>query len=145
MKNYSIPTFEYCSQSDMRSLHGSIVYCGNTPIVQATNGKAGHIFKKDVPSIHAEMNVLYRARNLLKKINNPVLVVVRYNRQGKLVNSYPCNLCIELIKKSSIVKVVYSDEYGHLCECRVRDLKHNHTCHTVRRLNIDNVWRIKSI
>lgn len=145
MKNYAIPTFEYCSQSNMRSLHGSIVYSGNTPIIQATNDTAGCIFKKDVPSIHAEMNVLYRARKILKKVSNPVLVVVRYNRQGDLVNSYPCNLCIELIKKSSIVKVIYSDENGNLCVCKSRDLKHRHTCHTVRRLNIDSVWKITSI
>ena len=145
MKNYPITTFEYCSQSVMRSLHGSIIYSGNTPIVQTTNDSAGYVFKKNIPSVHAEMNALHRARKTLRKINNAVLVVVRYNREGRLVNSYPCNLCIELIKKSSVVKVIYSDENGKLCECRSRDLKHKHTCHTVKSLKINSVWKIESI
>ena len=140
MNRYPIPTFEYCLTSSMRSLHGCILYSAKNPIAQATNEPCGCIYGKNIPSIHAEMRTLHRARCSLKKINNPVLVVVRYNRQGELVNSYPCNSCVDLIKKSRVVKVLYSDENGNICTCRTKDLKCKHVSAGYRNLNINIVW-----
>lgn len=136
MKKYPIPTFDYCAKSSMRSLHGSIIYSGKESIIQATNEPCGKVFGKCLPSIHAEMNVIHRARHLLKKVNNPVLVVVRYNRKGELVNSYPCNLCIQLIKKFGVYKVIYSNDDGHLCECRAKDLECRHVSFAMKSLGI---------
>lgn len=138
MKRYPIPTFDYCLDSQMKSLHGCVLYSNKHPVAQAKNELCGCVIgkqvKKYIPSIHAEMNVLHRARYVLKKINNPVLVVVRYNRNGDLVNSYPCNLCIDIIRKSGIIKVIYSDDNGNMCECRTKNLEYRFITRATKRL-----------
>ena len=136
---YPIQTFEFCSQSNhMRSLHGSIIYSNKNPVIQVTNEPAGCLCGKIRPSVHAEMNAIHKARYTLKKINNPVLVVVRYNRNGELANSYPCNLCIDVIKKTNICKVVYSDDNGNITFCKTKDLEYRHLSRVSRMLGIEN-------
>lgn len=68
-------------------------------------------------SIHAEENCLqkyfhdsrfvnYNSRSKLR------ILVIRVDIHGNLINSKPCNNCIELMKKYGIKKISYSNENG---------------------------------
>lgn len=78
------------------------------------------IYKKKelVLSKHAEENVLYNfyKRNHRRKIitRKLVLVVIRINANGKMIDSKPCSHCLDMMKYYGVKKVIYSDTNGSL-------------------------------
>jgi hypothetical protein len=60
------------------------------------------------------VNVFYEA-----KYN---LLVVRITAEGKLTDSKPCCMCINLMKKLGIKRVYYTDIVGNLCYQKVDSL-----------------------
>jgi len=138
---YNIPDYEFCAKMGMKSLHGCIIYIKGYPLVQVTNLPEGYVFGCYVPSIHAEMNAIYLANKQIKNFKNATLVVVRYTKDGKLANSYPCNHCINLIKMCGIKTVYYSieDNNGSLVKIKTKNLEMIHISSGMRRLNIDNI------
>jgi tRNA(Arg) A34 adenosine deaminase TadA len=141
---YEIPTFEYCLETGMKSLHGSIVYNNGVLVGQSTNQPQGCIFGCHVPSVHAEMKAIHIAKKCVKNFKKCVLIVVRYNREGKLVNSYPCFFCLELIKLSGIKTIYYSNESGELVKAKVKDMNIIHISTGMNRAGIDRLnYRIR--
>ena len=53
-------------------------------------------------------------------------MVVRINEAGKLCNSEPCSVCTQLIKKSNIGDVFYSDGTGEIVRVKPVMLKGLH-------------------
>jgi hypothetical protein len=62
-------------------------------------------------SIHAERAVV-KALGDISQLNGCVLVVIRVNKQGKMLNSEPCDDCKKFLEKCmreyGLLKVIYS-------------------------------------
>lgn len=62
-------------------------------------------------SIHAERAVVKRIGDI-SQLHGCILVVVRVNKQGELMNSKPCHACEKFLEKCmkeyGLLKVVYS-------------------------------------
>lgn len=77
-------------------------------------------------STHAEMDVLYKLIKSFKifsligkltniiNLNDYIIVVVRFGKDGSLKNSRPCNQCLETMIKYKIKKILYSNENGDI-------------------------------
>lgn len=66
-------------------------------------------------SIHAEAITVLRSRYY----NADTLVVVRIKKDNSISCSYPCKKCQQVLKNSSISKVIYVDWNGNLQEISV--------------------------
>ena len=100
-------------KSTHRAHHGAVVYKNGTIIQSGRNQYCGlerlrHYKSNRIWSVHAEMNAL---ASLPKNITRGAdIIVVKVNREGDLVNSKPCRVCMSLIKRTGIKKVLYSDD-----------------------------------
>lgn len=77
-------------------------------------------------SIHAEMDCLANCHAKWSKGMD--LLVIRVNNSNKLLNSRPCNSCIDKLIKRNIRKVYYSTDNGSITYEYVSDMKKIHTC-----------------
>jgi deoxycytidylate deaminase len=60
--------------------------------------------------IHAEQNAL--SKLWPNKRKGTTVLNFRIGRRGNLLNSKPCEFCLELIRKSKVAKIIYSTENG---------------------------------
>jgi len=66
-------------------------------------------------SIHAEINALMSA--CTKQIRGFDILIIRVNKSLNLINSRPCNSCIEKLRQKGIRKAYYSNGNGNIvCE-----------------------------
>lgn len=65
------------------------------------------------PYEHAEVAAIRRARKL------DTLIVIRVNKQGKLMESKPCTICRALIQDSEIKNLYYSNSLGQIIHERL--------------------------
>jgi deoxycytidylate deaminase len=66
-------------------------------------------------SVHAEVNALMSAN--LKQTKGFDILIIRVNKSLNLINSRPCNSCIEKMQQKGIRKAYYSDCEGNIvCE-----------------------------
>lgn len=63
-------------------------------------------------TVHAEMQAIIRANNLVESLEGLVLVVARIKRNGELGMARPCSGCQEIIKHHKIKEVWYTTENG---------------------------------
>jgi len=70
-------------------------------------------YKNWIDSLHAEQKAIIFSQYSLKRSS---LLVVRLNRNNKLVYSKPCSVCLNLIKKIGISKVFFSNQEGDIEE-----------------------------
>jgi deoxycytidylate deaminase len=90
------------------------------------------------------MKAIHIAKKCVKNFKKCVLIVVRYNRAGKLVNSYPCFFCLELIKLSGIKTIYYSNDEGELVKAKVKDMNFIHISTGMNRAGIQRLnYRIR--
>ena len=141
---YSIPSFDLCNtESCLTSLHICTIFKNKSPIIRTTNEPIAFKLPNGDYSLttHAEMNAIHKLKNRLNKnrinkttrstnnrtISRYTMIIVRYGRNGQLLNSYPCNLCIEIIKSIgiNIEKIIYSSENGEIISCSINDLEYN--------------------
>jgi deoxycytidylate deaminase len=77
-------------------------------------------------SQHAERCALYISSKLgYKGILD--LWVVRFDNNGVLANSYPCNDCIKHLRGEKIRNVYYSSDDGTIKKEKLRDMEEKHT------------------
>lgn len=57
---------------------------------------------------------------------NFILVVIRLDKNNNLCDSKPCVNCLNLIRKSNIKKIYYSDNYGNIIKEKVKNITTNH-------------------
>lgn len=67
---------------------------------------------RDGQGIHAELDVILKSGE--EDLSNFSLVVVRFDRSGKIANSKPCRGCRSLLNQLSVKKVWYSNNNGDL-------------------------------
>jgi pyrimidine deaminase RibD-like protein len=101
---YLYDAAEFCNKSTMNSRHGAILLNVNSIVGSSYNS---------FPNGHAETNALNRysmkrTDNKVRKLKNLCVVVVRTKRNGHFGNSRPCNMCIDMMIKMGIKRVVYS-------------------------------------
>ena len=64
--------------------------------------------------LHAELLALFRAR-----FEGDTIIVVRLLKNNNLSMSFPCKRCFDLIKKSGIKTVIFSDWEGNIQKIKI--------------------------
>jgi tRNA(Arg) A34 adenosine deaminase TadA len=64
-----------------------------------------------------------------KKVN---LLVIRLTMNGKLSDSHPCCMCVNMLKMYGVKRVYYSTPDGGLCCQKVKSLDDSHVSHGLR-------------
>ena len=103
-------------KSEFKQRHGCIIFKGNR-IISTGHNEIRHCNKLESRytrwknSLHAESRtILFCEVNLLRCS----ILVVRLNHKGNLVNSKPCQFCLELIQDVGIKNIYYSDYSGNI-------------------------------
>lgn len=64
-------------------------------------------------TVHAEIDVIAKAKNQIEDFRNAKLYVFRFQRNGKNIgNARPCKACMQAIKDFGISEVYYSTDDG---------------------------------
>ena len=100
--------------------NGKRMYLGSNHLRNSYNGKC------TCYSTHAEMDVIHKALRNTDSLDNCVIAVVRFGKDGLLRNSRPCNHCLECMIKYNIKKIMYSTDDGTIVSERPQDMKHSH-------------------
>jgi deoxycytidylate deaminase len=81
--------------------------------------------KKQVPlTIHAELDAL---SNIHSKYSKGLdILIIRIGKSKKLMNSRPCNRCIDKMVQKGIRKAYYSNNYGNIVYEFVDDMPKLH-------------------
>lgn len=113
MYSYNIDNLKRIAiTSNVNHKHAAALLYNKTDIVTyAINKyiKKGIYFK----TIHAEINLLHKIKNT--KFSGLDIIVIRVNENSnKLLNSRPCNNCIDILKSKGIRKVHYSTSDGNI-------------------------------
>lgn len=103
-------------KSNFKHRHGCVIFKGSKIISSGYNElrhcwKLDNKYKKWKNSLHAEQKTIIFSETSLKRCS---LLVVRINKNGQLVNSQPCRICMGLIKDVGISKIYYSDKDGNI-------------------------------
>jgi deoxycytidylate deaminase len=91
-------------------------------------------------SIHAEENCLQKYFHDSKFINYNSrsklrILVIRIDNHGNLINSKPCNNCIEMMRKYGIKKISYSNENGIIITESIKNITGSYSS-AYRSINI---------
>lgn len=110
---------EWAKESPFNHKHGAVAIKGHTITGEGYNNKgssalqrlyARKVGKHRSLHNHAEVAALNDAN-----LKADTLVVVRVSKQGNLLNSKPCPICMELLKDSAVKRVYFSDGDGIQC------------------------------
>ncbi len=129
--------------------HGCIAVTNGAVIARGWNSYGSHPNDKylsHVCSCHAEVDVMRKIERLLIKrqlrtsnrnknrntrtsfLGRINIYVVRRDHYGdKYKDSAPCARCTTFMKSLNIKNIIYSNEYGTLTKCRVRDYETSYT------------------
>jgi len=66
------------------------------------------------PYLHAEVDLIGKLWSKVYIDNRLKIVVLRLNRQSKLVNSKPCKSCSTVFDALNLKRVWWSDKYGNI-------------------------------
>lgn len=88
--------------------HGAVVLVGKRVVARGHNHVRGAA-SAGVPSIHAEMDALWKLRDPPPS-GQLRLVVVRLSKSGRLANSRPCAMCMNVLQRRGVHTVVYSTD-----------------------------------
>lgn len=68
-------------------------------------------YKQAIPAtVHAELDALFAIR--AKYAKGLDILIIRVNRKMELVNSRPCNMCIDKMRQKGIRRAYYSNDEG---------------------------------
>lgn len=104
------------------SVHIASIYTKNRQTITYNNKDRTYCFNNHFTSLHAEHSCILQGRklygheSLLKK--KTLLCVIKYDKNGNICNSTPCNHCLCIIKKHNINTIMYSAGNGkyHVCK-----------------------------
>lgn len=63
-------------------------------------------------TVHAEMQAIIRAKNVVESLEGMVLIVARIKRNGEIGMARPCSGCQAIIRQNGIKEVWYTTENG---------------------------------
>ena len=119
---------QHAVKSDMRiKLAAGLFYTKKGFVVIRSNSTRTYVNKTIKPNLHAEDAVMEYLKNRPNrmKTRHMKLMVVRVNRDEKLLLCKPCVNCACAMYQMGIRKVYYSDAYGKITCERVSDI-YNH-------------------
>jgi cytidine deaminase len=103
--------------------HIALIPKGKGFISSTNNYNRTYLNNRFVFSLHSEQAVLYKFSNIIKEKNKiKTLYVVRFNRNGILCCSKPCDGCVKAMKKNNVKYVVYSEDDGTFTKKRLNEL-----------------------
>ena len=108
------------SSSQFRQRVGAAVIKNGNVLSTACNEirhKRGAFLKKWNNSLHAEQAALLMLSDKQRKGSS--LYVARLLKDGSLNNACPCEFCRDLIIKSGVKEVFYTNEYGDIVRWKV--------------------------
>ena len=134
--------------------HGCVAVTNGAVIARGWNSYGSHPNDKylsDVCSCHAEVDVMRKIERILLKrqlrtsnrnknirasfLGRISIYVVRRDHYGdRYKDSAPCARCTTFMKSLNIKNIIYSNEYGTLTKCRVRDYETNYNSHGAKYL-----------
>ena len=92
------------------SCHGAVVITRGKIVGRGFNRYLERVNKKKAFSLHAEVSAIQDAlRSItLDELSQSVLVIVRINKDGETIYSYPCDNCKKYILEKKLKTVYYS-------------------------------------
>lgn len=117
--------FESCHKTDMKFKLAAGLIIGKNIVRESISCNSdrtiihGEIFH----SKHAEHGACLYLKNK-KKRSNVKLIVIRISALGKLVNSTPCENCINRIREAGIKKIIYVNDKDELVEEKLSQIKY---------------------
>lgn len=145
--------------SDVKSQHVAAIIKGNKIIALEVNKDRSCISKNLTCTIHAEARVIlkllmiyacvkdlkmmptgkwqfYGSEKMRSKLKKFSIVVVRYSKNNTLVNSKPCEECVDLMKQVNIKTVYYSSFESIIIKEHVSNIESYKTIGTKVMLHI---------
>jgi deoxycytidylate deaminase len=119
-------------QSTLTHKHGACLLLGNQMITVGVNKRFSVRYQgKTIPlTIHAELDALSNVHpRYLKGMD---MVIIRVNKSLQLLNSRPCNACVDKLIQKGIRKVYYSDVNGKIVYEFVDSMPKLHDCSATR-------------
>lgn len=97
---------------------GSVIFKGNRILSYGYNkkgfcGKIHPKYRNPYDSIHAEQAAIINAKDW-EKLKGSSILVVRLCRSGVLSMSYPCEMCMEMIKYVGIKEIYYTNHNSEI-------------------------------
>lgn len=130
---------EICQNNNVNlHRHAACLLKGQKPLIYAGNNDRSYLHGKVCCSGHAEQMVIlnyFRGRLRWggrrwyfcdyvnkKPLKKHKLLVIRVNKQGKIMNSTPCTECIKLIRFTGLGKVSFSNEEGDIVVEKINEI-----------------------
>jgi deoxycytidylate deaminase len=109
-------TIKEAQKSNFRHRHGCVIFNGSRIIATGFNeirycSKLNKKYRKFINSLHAEQKTILFTQSPIKRCS---LLIIRINKENKLVNSKPCKMCQALIADVGITKVYYSNKLNQI-------------------------------
>jgi deoxycytidylate deaminase len=107
----------FAAKSQSRQRHGAIVVKSGRVLGTGYNKNKNNPMQvspehiKTHCSRHAEVEAI---RDAGFDVDGAILYVARVNRQGKTLNSKPCNYCQAVIESTQIKKVIYTESEANV-------------------------------
>jgi deoxycytidylate deaminase len=107
----------FAAKSQSRQRHGAIVVKSGRVLGTGYNKNKNNPMQvspehiKTHCSRHAEVEAI---RDAGFAVDGAILYVARVNRQGKTLNSKPCNYCQAVIESTQIKKVIYTESEANV-------------------------------
>jgi len=102
--------------NNMNNNHIAMLFSNKQKVIGFNNDRT-KFNKSIVPSVHAEMDVLYKHHKMTRSNKKFSILVIRINKNGHVCDSKPCQQCIDNLKSYNINKIYYSDSDGNIvCE-----------------------------
>lgn len=129
---------DICKTSKLSARHGAIITKGSSRVIfTGRNQERSRYRNCNVPSMHAEMVVVNKIINHLKKqflnalqikriIGKYTLWVGRITRDNRIANSMPCSDCLKKLKRIGIKRIGFSNDNGDFVICNIIQLSNNH-------------------
>mgnify|MGYP001051328727 FL=1 len=129
---------ELCKTSQLSARHGAILTKGSSRVIfTGTNQDRSRYHNSIVPSTHAEMDVINKMINHLRKqffcdkqvkriMGKYTLWVGRITRNNHIANSMPCCDCLKKLKKHGLKRIGFSNDDGDFVICNLTYLTNTH-------------------
>lgn len=70
-------------------------------------------YQNERDSVHAEQNAIVKVKDWTK-LNGTSMIVVRFNKSGRMSMAYPCSMCLNMMEHVGIKEVYYSSYGGEI-------------------------------
>ncbi len=112
------------TNSNMHYKHAAALVYKNQILSMSSN-----LLINNTISLHAESNTIFKGIKLIgRNLKYLDMIVIRINKKQELVNSRPCNACIDKMNEYGIRKVYYSTDNGNIIHEYINIMPKNHFC-----------------